>query len=58
MRGPGVNGLSDYGDKDEAFPALSPPHSPGQGGPDDGDPFANGEGRIFTIKKKIQCKTE
>lgn len=29
--------------EDEAFPPLPPPHSPGQGGPDDGDPFENGE---------------
>lgn len=29
--------------KDEAFPPLPPPHSPGQGGQEDGDPFGNGE---------------
>ncbi|XP_038556885.1 TIMELESS-interacting protein-like isoform X1 [Micropterus salmoides] len=27
--------------KDEAFPPLPPPHSPGQGGQEDGDPFGN-----------------
>ena len=29
--------------EDESFPPLPPPQSPGQGGQDDGDPFANGE---------------
>ncbi|KAM9366741.1 TIMELESS-interacting protein [Symphorus nematophorus] len=48
MRGPLENGLdnnSDYdGLEDEAFPPLPPPHSPGQGGQDDGDPFGNEDG--------------
>ncbi|TMS01258.1 TIMELESS-interacting protein [Larimichthys crocea] len=36
------NGLQDYdGLEDEAFPALPPPHSPGQGGHDEGNPFSN-----------------
>lgn len=44
MFDPLENGLSDDdGTKDEAFPPLPPPHSPGQGGHDEGDPFANGE---------------
>lgn len=29
--------------EDEDFPPLPPPVSPGQGGRDDGDPFADGE---------------
>lgn len=38
------NGLQDYdGLEDEAFPALPPPHSPGLGGHDEGNPFSNGE---------------
>ncbi|KAM3849252.1 TIMELESS-interacting protein [Diretmus argenteus] len=29
--------------EDEAFPPLPPPHSPGQGGGEEADPFGNGE---------------
>lgn len=29
--------------EDESFPPLPPPRSPGQGGQEDGDPFADGE---------------
>ncbi|XP_056235922.1 TIMELESS-interacting protein [Seriola aureovittata] len=45
MLDPVENGLSDYGgiEEDETFPPLPPPHSPGQGGQEEGDPFANGE---------------
>ncbi|XP_041795931.1 TIMELESS-interacting protein isoform X1 [Chelmon rostratus] len=40
----GLYNIPDYdGMEDEAFPPLPPPHSPGQGGPDEDDPFANGE---------------
>lgn len=55
MRDLGENVLSDYDgmDEDEAFPPLPPPHSPGQGGADEGDPFANGERRIFNILIKF-----
>lgn len=36
--------LPDYDAmEDEAFPPLPPPHSPGRGGADEEDPFANGE---------------
>ncbi|XP_044058642.1 TIMELESS-interacting protein [Siniperca chuatsi] len=31
------------GIEDEAFPPLPPPHSPGQGGQEEGDPFGNEE---------------
>lgn len=41
------DGLLDIPDdnsfEDEAFPPLPPPHSPGQGGQEDGDPFADGD---------------
>lgn len=44
---PAKNGLYNIPDydslEDEAFPPLPPPHSPGLGGQEDGDPFANGE---------------
>lgn len=40
----GLNSVPDYdGIEDEAFPPLPPPHSPGQGGLDEGSPFADGE---------------
>lgn len=40
----GLFDIPDYdGIEDEAFPPLPPPHSPGQGGQEDGDPFADGE---------------
>uniref|UniRef100_A0A673B202 TIMELESS-interacting protein n=1 Tax=Sphaeramia orbicularis TaxID=375764 RepID=A0A673B202_9TELE len=36
--------LPDYSQiEDESFPPLPPPDSPGQGGQDNGDPFANGD---------------
>nr|XP_020511708.1 TIMELESS-interacting protein [Labrus bergylta]XP_020511709.1 TIMELESS-interacting protein [Labrus bergylta] len=45
MSSPQRNGrfnIPDYdGLEDEAFPPLPPPHSPGQGGREDGDPFGN-----------------
>ncbi|XP_032366581.1 TIMELESS-interacting protein [Etheostoma spectabile] len=41
------NGLFDIPDydniEDESFPPLPPPHSPGQGGQGDGNPFENGD---------------
>ncbi|TDH17494.1 hypothetical protein EPR50_G00008800 [Perca flavescens] len=41
------NGLFDIPDydniEDESFPPLPPPHSPGQGGQEDGNPFENGD---------------
>ncbi|XP_070765660.1 TIMELESS-interacting protein [Enoplosus armatus] len=47
MLDPMENGLFDRPDynsiDDEAFPPLPPPHSPGQGGQEDGDPFGNEE---------------
>ncbi|XP_071345845.1 TIMELESS-interacting protein isoform X2 [Trachinotus anak] len=45
MLDPVENGLSDYGgiEEDEAFPPLPPPYSPGQGGQEEGNPFANEE---------------
>lgn len=40
----GLFDIPDYdGLEDEAFPPLPPPHSPGQGGQEDGDPFGNEE---------------
>ncbi|XP_039997278.1 TIMELESS-interacting protein [Xiphias gladius] len=47
MLDPEENGRYDIPDYnsivDEAFPPLPPPHSPGQGGQEEGDPFANEE---------------
>ncbi|XP_026175729.1 TIMELESS-interacting protein [Mastacembelus armatus] len=44
MSDPVENGISEYDSiEDEAFPALPPPHSPGQGEQEGGNPFANGE---------------
>lgn len=44
---PGKNGRYDIPDydnlEDEAFPPLPPPHSPGLGGQEDGDPFGSCE---------------
>ncbi|XP_074523277.1 TIMELESS-interacting protein [Halichoeres trimaculatus] len=40
----GLFSIPDYdGLEDEAFPPLPPPHSPGQGGQENGDPFGNDE---------------
>uniref|UniRef100_A0A3P9CLA8 TIMELESS-interacting protein n=1 Tax=Maylandia zebra TaxID=106582 RepID=A0A3P9CLA8_9CICH len=40
--------IPDYdGIEDEAFPPLPPPHSPGRGGQEEGDPFADGRFLIF-----------
>ncbi|KAM7014994.1 TIMELESS-interacting protein [Tautogolabrus adspersus] len=40
----GLFNIPDFdGLEDEAFPPLPPPHSPGQGGREDGDPFGNEE---------------
>ncbi|XP_059211108.1 TIMELESS-interacting protein [Centropristis striata] len=37
--------ITNYNDlEDESFPPLPPPHSPGQAGQEDGDPFANDDG--------------
>lgn len=49
----------DDGTKDEAFPPLPPPHSPGQGGQDEGDPFANGEKLYveFSQNPKVRVTT-
>lgn len=62
MDDPMENGLYDIPDydriDDEAFPALPPPHSPGQGGADEADPFANGEGNTGITKLHVcQCGT-
>ncbi|XP_071779048.1 TIMELESS-interacting protein isoform X1 [Centroberyx gerrardi] len=47
MLDPMESGLFDIPDyehiEDETFPPLPPPHSPGQGGGEEADPFANGE---------------
>ncbi|XP_034016568.1 TIMELESS-interacting protein [Thalassophryne amazonica] len=47
MYGPQENGLHDLSDDDhpdsDVFLPLPPPHSPGQGGPEEGGPFADGE---------------
>uniref|UniRef100_A0A3Q3CZ01 Uncharacterized protein n=1 Tax=Haplochromis burtoni TaxID=8153 RepID=A0A3Q3CZ01_HAPBU len=44
--------IPDYdGIADEAFPPLPPPHSPGRGGQEEGDPFADGryEGEVSQL---------
>uniref|UniRef100_UPI000D30CA8A TIMELESS-interacting protein-like n=1 Tax=Maylandia zebra TaxID=106582 RepID=UPI000D30CA8A len=43
--------IPDYdGIEDEAFPPLPPPHSPGRGGQEEGDPFADGdEGEVSQL---------
>lgn len=58
MLDPLENGRYDVPDldgiEDEAFPPLPPPHSPGRGGQDEGDPFANGERfQSKSISKRI-----
>ncbi|XP_030581047.1 TIMELESS-interacting protein isoform X2 [Archocentrus centrarchus] len=54
MLDPQENGLKDIPDydgiEDEAFPPLPPPHSPGRGGQEEEDPFAEGdEGEVSRL---------
>ncbi|KAK2919869.1 TIMELESS-interacting protein [Channa argus] len=44
--------------EDEAFPPLPPPHSPGNGGQDEGDPFSNGveEGEVSKLAEVPAAK--
>uniref|UniRef100_A0A3Q3CCA7 Uncharacterized protein n=1 Tax=Haplochromis burtoni TaxID=8153 RepID=A0A3Q3CCA7_HAPBU len=47
--------IPDYdGIADEAFPPLPPPHSPGRGGQEEGDPFADGR---CAHRKYLPCST-